>query len=409
MVENKSRFDEYFLMEEDDAVEYVKERLDYFEDNSNLECTEIGDGNLNYVFKIVDKNSNKSLILKHSGEDTRAKSGRKLNIDRNIKECKIIKMQGELCPGYVPEIYMYDEVMNCYAMEDLSSYEIMRKALVKHKIFPHFADKITTFMVDTLLPTTDVVLNHKEKKDMVKKYTNIELCDISEQLVFTEPAGNFLKENTVVAPLEAFVKETIYNDKNFRLECAKLKFNFMNNAQALIHGDLHSGSLFIDENDIKVIDPEFAFYGPMGYDVGNIIANLMMAWANGIATIEDSDKRDEFTSWIENCCMDIVDLFKEKFLEKFDKEATDLLAKAEGFKEYYLDGILADTAGTAGMELIRRIIGIAKVEDLTCIQDIEKRAKVEEILISAGKDFVINREKFKTGAQYIETLKKYMK
>lgn len=48
----------------------------------------------------------------------------------------------------------------------------------------------------------------------------------------------------------------------------------MNNAQALIHGDLHSGSIFINEKGIKVIDPEFAFYGPMGYDIGNVIGNL---------------------------------------------------------------------------------------------------------------------------------------
>ena len=30
----------------------------------------------------------------------------------------------------------------------------------------------------------------------------------------------------------------------------------------------------------KVIDPEFAFYGPMGYDIGNVIGNLFFAWAN---------------------------------------------------------------------------------------------------------------------------------
>ncbi len=25
---------------------------------------------------------------------------------------------------------------------------------------------------------------------------------------------------------------------------------------------------------MKVIDPEFSFYGPMGYDIGNVIGNL---------------------------------------------------------------------------------------------------------------------------------------
>ena len=35
----------------------------------------------------------------------------------------------------------------------------------------------------------------------------------------------------------------------------------MTNAQALIHGDLHTGSVFVKGDSTKVIDPEFAFMG----------------------------------------------------------------------------------------------------------------------------------------------------
>lgn len=403
------RFDKYFLMEENDVLEYAKEKLDFFDDTTNLECKEIGDGNLNFVFKIVDKNSNKSLIIKHSSEDTRAKSGRKLNVDRNVIECKILQLQNKYCPGFVPEIYICDEIMNCYAMEDLSDYVIMRTALLKNKTYPHFADNITTFMVDTLLPTTDIVLNHKEKKRLVKKYINTDLCEISEQLVFTEPFGNFDKENTVLDSMEDFVEQNIYNDNLLRMECAKLKFNFMNNAQALLHGDLHTGSIFINEDNIKVFDPEFAFYGPMGYDVGNVIANLFLAWAHGFATIENESERVNYLLNIEKCVVDIVDMFKSKFMKKFSEEATDLLAKSEGFDSWYLKDVLEDTSGTVGLEMIRRIVGIAKVEDITSIQDEEKRANVEKILILSGKEFILNRGQYTTGEQFVETLKKYSK
>ncbi|MCY6483405.1 S-methyl-5-thioribose kinase [Clostridium aestuarii] len=404
-----SRFDQYFLMDENDAVEYAKEKLDFFEDTTNLECKEIGDGNLNYVFKIVDKNSNKSLILKHSGEDTRAKSGRKLNVDRNGDECKVLQLHNKYCPELVPEIYMYDEVMNCYAMEDLSDYTIMRTALVQNKTFPHFADNITTFMVDTLLPTTDVILNHKEKKQLVEEHINPILCEISEQLVFTDPFGNFSNENIVLDSMKDFVEQNLYNDNSLRVEGAKLKFNFMNNAQALLHGDLHTGSIFIKEDGLKVIDPEFAFFGPIGYDVGNIIANLFLAWAHGFSTIENEQERSSYILNIEKCIVDIVDMFKNKFIKKFRQEATDLMAKSEGFDSWYLKGVLEDTAGSVGLEMIRRIVGVAPVEDITSIKDEEKRAKVQKILILAGKDFILNRSKYTTGEQFVETLKKYSK
>ncbi|WMJ79786.1 S-methyl-5-thioribose kinase [Clostridium sp. MB40-C1] len=407
--EGSSRFDKYFLMEEKDVLEYVKEKLDFFEYTTSLECKEIGDGNLNYVFKIVDTKSNKSLILKHSSEDTRAKSGRKLNIDRNILECKILQLYNKYCPGFAPKIYMYDEVMNCYAMEDLSQYAIMRTALLENKTFSHFADNITTFMVNTLLPTTDVVLNHKEKKQLVKRHINPDLCDISEQLVFTDPFGNFSGENVVLNSMEDFVQENLYDDKKLRLEVAKLKFNFMNNAQALLHGDLHTGSIFINENDIKVIDPEFAFYGPIGYDVGNVIANLFLAWGHGYATIENEAERANYLSSIEQSIIDIVDMFKDKFIKKFREEATDLLAKSEEFDNWYLRGVLEDTAGSVGLEMIRRIVGDAKVQDITSIKNEEKRAKVEKILILSGKEFILNRNKYVLGEDFIETLRKYSK
>ena len=71
-----------------------------------------------------------------------------------------------------------------------------------------------------------------------------------------------------------------------------LKNNFMNNAQALIHGDLHSGSIFINERGMKVIDPEFLSMA-MGYDIGNVIGNLFFSLVNRKYLMEDGEKERE--------------------------------------------------------------------------------------------------------------------
>ena len=39
---------------------------------------------------------------------------------------------------------------------------------------------------------------------------------------------------------------------------------------------MHTGSIFASETETKVIDPEFAFYGPIGFDVGLFLANLIV-------------------------------------------------------------------------------------------------------------------------------------
>lgn len=53
---------------------------------------------------------------------------------------------------------------------------------------------------------------------------------------------------------------------------------FCERAQALIHGDLHTGSIMVTSDSTQVIDPEFAFYGPMGFDIGAFLGNLVLAF-----------------------------------------------------------------------------------------------------------------------------------
>ncbi len=393
-------FKEYFTMSEEDVIIYAKKNLEIFDENEILDCKEIGDGNLNYVFKVFSKNTSKSIIIKQSGPIARISDDFVLSPDRNRIEYEILKYQDLLAEGLVPKVYKYDPIMNCTVMDDLSDHEIMRGEMIKRKQFPKFADDISTFLVNTLLLTTDVCLEHKDKKEQVKNFINPELCEISEDLVYTEPYGDSRNRNEVFPLNLEWVTENVYNDDALKLETAKLKFDFMNNAQSLVHGDLHTGSIFVKENSTVIIDPEFAFYGPMGYDIGNVIANLAFSWANADAYEDTTHK-----VWVENTIAEVIDLFSEKFLATWDEKATEPTAKYKGFKEAYLSSVLKDTSGVTGMELIRRIVGLAKVKDITTIEDEQKRLRAERIIITAGKQFVIDRADLKTGSDFVNVLK----
>jgi 5-methylthioribose kinase len=234
---------------------------------------------------------------------------------------------------------------------------------------------------------------------MVKSFINPELCEITEDLVLTEPYNDVKGRNLVFSPNTGFVQKELYEDKALHLEIAKLKFDFMNNAQALVHGDLHTGSIFVKQDSTIVFDPEFAFFGPIGYDVGNIIANLIFAWNRG-----DSEAKTEFCDWVIKTMIEVVDLFNQKFLKCFDEKVSDYMAKTEGFKEHYLDTVLADTAAYTGTELIRRTVGMAQVKDITTIPDQKKRAHAERINILCAKEMIIKRTSFKTGADFTAAL-----
>lgn len=401
-----SAFDRYYVMSPEDVILYVKEKLDLFDHHAVLRCKEIGDGNINFVYRVWDEDSDRSVIVKQAGETARISDQFKLSTNRIKIESDLLMMEGRLAPGLVPLVYRYDDMMKCCVMEDLSDHEIMRTALLRHQTFPLFADHITTFMVRTLLPTTDVVMNHKEKKEWVKRYTNPDLCEISEDLVFTEPFNDYKGRNDVYLPNLGWIKEEIYNDQELRLEAAKLKFQFMTHAQALIHGDLHTGSIFVRSDSTKVIDPEFAFYGPIGYDVGNVVANLIFAWVNGDATLTDPGERRTYLRWLEETIQSVVDLFSSKFLLAWDEQATEVLAKEKGFAKWYLETIMIDTAAVTGLELIRRIIGLAHVKDITSISDERKRVRAERICLTVAKDFIKKRKGYRKGEDFLNSLKR---
>ncbi|ALF17248.1 S-methyl-5-thioribose kinase [Fusobacterium animalis] len=374
------KYQEHFLLDCDEVISYVKEK-NLFSENANLTVKEIGDGNINYIFKVENKIDGKSIVLKQADKLLRS-SGRPLDLTRSKIEANILRIENNLAPHYVPEIYFYDEIMCVLAMEDISEYKNLRTELIAGKIFPNFADNISEFLSRTLLLTTDLFMNKFEKKKNVKEFINPELCDISECLVFTEPYDNNKNRNIITTGNEEFVENMLYKNEDLHFAILKLREKFMNYSQSLIHGDLHSGSIFINEKGIKIIDPEFSFYGPMAYDIGNVIGNLYFPLYRAKFFMEDSKKKEEFINWLEKCILDIPILFSEKCKLLWEKYSNDKLLKNKKFRDYYIENIVKDSLAYVGTEIIRRTVGDAKVLELTSLETSEKKLELERRLIN---------------------------
>ncbi|WP_338938391.1 S-methyl-5-thioribose kinase [Fusobacterium nucleatum] len=381
------KYQEHFLLDCDEVISYVKEK-NLFPENADLIVKEIGDGNINYIFKVENKIDGKSIVLKQADKLLRS-SGRPLDLARSKIEANILRIENNLAPHFVPEIYFYDEIMCVLAMEDISEYKNLRTELVAGKIFPNFADNISEFLSRTLLLTTDLFMDKFEKKKNVKEFINPELCDISECLVFTEPYDNNKNRNIITTGNEEFVENMLYKNEDLHFAILKLREKFMNYSQSLIHGDLHSGSIFINEKGIKIIDPEFSFYGPMAYDIGNVIGNLYFPLYRAKFFMEDSKKKEEFINWLEKCILDIPILFSKKCKLLWEKYSDDKLLKNRKFRDYYIENIVKDSLAYAGTEIIRRTVGDAKVLELTNLETSEKKLELEKELISKAISMIM--------------------
>ncbi|MDO4721518.1 MAG: S-methyl-5-thioribose kinase [Peptostreptococcaceae bacterium] len=374
-----------------------KEKLGEDWKEEDIELLEIGDGNINYVYRLRHKRRKVSLVLKQSDQLLRS-SGRPLDTGRSRIEEKVLRLHGELAPSFVPEVYFYDAENHIIAMEDLSDCENLRYALLEGKRFADLGERVGDFVASVSLPTTDLVLDRKEKKRWAAGYVNPDLCDITEDLVLSEPYTDYRGRNLLTEGNESFVEKEIYGDKRLYLEAGKLRVRFMNHGQALIHGDLHTGSLFVGEGEVRVIDPEFAFYGPIGYDLGNFIANLL--FAREYSRTLYAEERADFLLWIEGEVCTFIDSFCRRFLSLYEKMVREPMAREESFRDWYLSEILSDAAGYAGTELIRRIVGDAKVRDLTLIPQDGRRQEAERRLILTAKRLILSRGEFQSGERY---------
>jgi 5-methylthioribose kinase len=375
--------------------------MDVFGEDENLISREIGDGNINYVYKISSKDSKFSVIVKQADKILRS-SGRELDTDRIRIEAEAMMHQGRCKEGMVPKIYLYDEIMHAIIMEDLSEYEIMRKSLLENNICKNFAENISSFIVDTSLATTDLVIDPMDKKKMMKNFINPEICEISERLVFTEPYFD-IDDNTYEKENEQFIRENLYKNSKLHLEVGKLKNEFMTNAQALIHGDLHTGSIFVKGDKIKVIDSEFSFFGPIGYDLGNIVANLFFIKIRNYLL---KDNSREFDRWLTGTVESTVDLFKEKFLDYLVVNTKDKILKSPDFHQWYLNKVMEYTSGAAGLEMIRRVIGSAKVEDIEGLEDKDIKSSAERIVVKFAVELILRRSSIKKGLDYIKVFER---
>ena len=409
----------YRALTEASVLGYVRERgalRDVFS-SFDLTASEVGDGNLNQVFILRNPDKpNEAAVLKQALPYLRvAGDSWPLSRERMRFETGALRLYNDLTPGLVPRVYDHDEDMSVVVMEYLSEHEVMRKPLVARERFPNFAEHISHFLAQTLFHTSDLFLSGEEKKAQQKEFINPHLCKLQENFVYTNPY-KISPENQWNPELEPQV-QAVRSNGPLKAAIAELKHDYMTRAQALLHGDLHTGSLMVTESDTKVIDPEFAFYGPMGSDIGTLFANLVLNALSHTAHTPDEEARKGYQEYLLDTVCDIWQLFSEKFERLWtahqqsdpDRKAYwDFAGGEEAFRAYqkrYLTRVLQDSAGHGGCEMLRRMMGIVSVWDLSSIEDVKARAVAERLAVRVGSSWITNRAHITTIDALLEVVR----
>jgi 5-methylthioribose kinase len=380
--------------------------LNFFDTASlnELVVQEIGDGNLNLVFRVQDPDSEQALIVKQAlpyakvvGESW------PLTLDRARIESDALLQEAESVPHLVPKVYYSDSHLAVTVMEDLSDHIILRKGLIEGNMYPLLAKDIGTFAANTAFYSSDFYLHPFDKKEQVKRFSNPELCKITEDLVFTDP---FFDHDTNDFPDELRSgAEKIWADQVLLREVAQLRFSFLTRAEILLHGDLHTGSIFVKEDSTKVIDPEFAFYGPAGFDLAHFFANLTLNHLSQNAHAKEPFHRENVQSFLLQTIEKTWETYTNTFTELWREKASDPFAKTEGVLENFLQHTFQEAIGFAGCEVIRRTIGLAHVADLDSIEQKDIELFYKKKALELGSYLIKNQRKFTSITQLTDWIR----
>ena len=391
-------------------VKNIKEIMTFF-NNEQLEVKEIGDGNLNYVYLVNSiKNPKKAVILKQAvpylrcvGEDF------PLSRDRMTFEIRALRKFKNITPDFIPDIYHTSEDMSVLVMQYLDVHNILRGDLIKELTFPNFSNHISTYLANTLFYTSSLALQSDEKRDLISQFNNNkELCKLTEDFVFTFAFMNHeANDNDNVTNNPQATK--LFNNMDFKQKVLELKYKFMTQTDALLHGDLHTGSIMLNEIDTYIIDPEFAFVGPFGFDIGALIANLVNNYVHHHIVTRNNHMKEYLLQTIEN----ILIQFNDKFIQLWDKTNNSALLidnyidhnTFKAYQEKFMLNILQDSIGFAGCKMARRVFGTAGVDDIRGIKDSFLRNKAESMVLDIATTFVLKYDRITNIEEVIEIIK----
>ncbi len=353
---------------------------------------EVGDGNLNLVF--ILRGADGAAVVKQALPYVRLVGDSwPLPLTRAFFEHEALTRQAARDPGLVPEIYHFDRDQALIVMEYLTPHVILRGKLIKGERVQDMGAVLGRFCARTAFHGSDLAMDAADKKaDHALFLGNVALCDITEQLIFTDPY--FDAERNHHTPELAAVVADLRADQAVRDAAQAMLLRFTAGGETLCHGDLHTGSVMCTETDIKVIDPEFGYYGPMGFDLGMLLANFLMAYFSQPAHRDDpAPMQDWLLEEIAACCA----AFTKEFAHLWRTGRRGILyPESLDHGDLALAGlerhIWDDAMGFCGVEMHRRCLSLAHNADFEAIADTALRARLEARNIAMGRELLVARD-----------------
>jgi 5-methylthioribose kinase len=222
-----------------------------------------GQGNMNYIVRVTT--NKRTFILKQSRPWVERYPDITAPFDRALIEAEFYRSIGHSGAAlYMPKFHWVDEESRILCLEDLGPLGDFTNAYDGVSIGRRELEQLCLFL--SFLHGLHSQLPNREMKAL--NHFHI--------FVFPFEEENGLDLERFTAGLEALA-QTVKRNELLRRRTGELGEIYLSEGGFLVHGDYFPGSWLRVTAGVKVIDPEFAFGGPREFDLGVMLAHLLIA------------------------------------------------------------------------------------------------------------------------------------
>ena len=332
-------------------------------DSLEVTAEKLPGGNVNFSYKIMAKGGGDwgpvehTFFLKQAPPFVAVMPNIPLTKDRMIVEhgsyvewaaC----LKGTNVENVVPEVYYFDQAEKVLISEFCEAYQELDALLASwgpwiddvslQNALAEASSQIGLFS-GTLHSKTHAALVSGEITHRLRtQFSNEEMRNVQIEFVFEKCFRDVVDDEAKVIFSDQLMK---------RVNALKARYASSVCGSALCHGDMHAGSLMcnlyvsaMNPHTLKVIDPEFAVYGPPELDLGSVFSSFMLT-----ALRFSVDAKANYKAWIAQLGNCIALIWK-------NYSNVMLIA---GLSPRTLAQISFDAAGYASVEVIRTLLGCA--------------------------------------------------
>lgn len=250
---------------------YLKKRT-WLQPDETIKALEVpGSGNMNFTIRVIT--AKRSFIIKQSREFVEKYPQVRAPEERALREAEFYQLVSneDALSRKMPKLIDVDKSNHVLNLEDLGNgvdYTFLYQK--GNSIDEGELEQIMTFIVklhnSVNTNTTDV------------KLPNREMRKLNHEHIFIYPylEDNGLDLDDILPGLQAVAKP-FKQDETLKRRVRILGERYLKDGNYLLHGDYFPGSWLKTEEGIKIIDPEFCFFGEVEFEIGVTLAHLKMA------------------------------------------------------------------------------------------------------------------------------------